>query len=446
MKPVEIQIDRVVGPTHHFGGLGGGNLASHRHAGHVAHPAAAALQGLDKMRLVAELGVPQRVLPPQRRTALPFLRSVGFEGTDADVLRRAADEAPRLLSAAMSSSAMWTANAATVSPAVDNRHGRLIVTVANLEGNLHRALEPEQTQRELRRVLPPGAVVRPPLGGGAAFRDEGAANHMRLGPAGGGPGLHLFVYGDGQPGPTRFWPRQTLASCQALARLHGIPPENAFFLKQHPRAIDAGAFHNDVVATSHDGRLFYHQYAYHQAEEQLERIDARYRELTSQRLQRIEVPEDALTIDEAVATYLFNSQIVTPAGEAALSEPVLICPQQVREHPAARKVVDFWHEQWFAEVRYVDLHESMSGGGGPACLRLRVPVDADEVAAAPGTAPPSSIRTPQPGGHWSQDLDQRLRERIRAEYPETVSFADLGDLELVRQMQHAEQRIRSLLT
>ena len=51
MSALEVQIDRIVGPTHHFGGLGVGNLASQLNAGQASNPQAAALQGLDKMQL-----------------------------------------------------------------------------------------------------------------------------------------------------------------------------------------------------------------------------------------------------------------------------------------------------------------------------------------------------------------------------------------------------------
>ena len=69
---IEIQVDRLVGPTHHYGGLGVGNVASAQHAGQVSYPAAAAEQGLAKMRLVAALGAPQFILPPQPRPDVTF--------------------------------------------------------------------------------------------------------------------------------------------------------------------------------------------------------------------------------------------------------------------------------------------------------------------------------------------------------------------------------------
>ncbi|MEL7237825.1 MAG: N-succinylarginine dihydrolase, partial [Planctomycetota bacterium] len=73
----EWNFDGLVGPTHNYAGLGSGNLASMASKDHVSHPKAAALEGLAKMKLVAGLGVPQAILPPQRRPHLGYLRSCG---------------------------------------------------------------------------------------------------------------------------------------------------------------------------------------------------------------------------------------------------------------------------------------------------------------------------------------------------------------------------------
>src|SRR5215470_14096078 len=138
---LELQLDGLVGPTHHFGGLSFGNLASMRHAGWQSRPRQAARQGLAKMRQVLALGVPQAVLPPLLRPEVGLLRQVGFRGSDAAVLTQAAASAPYLLRLAMSSAFMWTANVATVIPSSDSVDGRCHVVVANLVATPHRALE-----------------------------------------------------------------------------------------------------------------------------------------------------------------------------------------------------------------------------------------------------------------------------------------------------------------
>lgn len=428
MKLIEVQVDRLVGPTHHFGGLGVGNVASAAHAGEISHPAAAAIAGLDKMRLVARLGVPQWILPPQPRPNRAFLRSLGFR--DGQPLRKVLTDSPRTFSAANSSSAMWTANAATVCPAVDSTDGATHITVANLISSLHRAIEPEQTREDLEHLFSQIAEVHPPLAGGAAMRDEGAANHMRLGAGGDRPGLHLFVHGDGQPAPQKYWPRQTRSACRAVARTLALDPERVFYLKQSARAIDAGAFHNDVVAASHEGLLLYHEAAF-ETPSQLDQVSEKYEQLYDAPLRRIVVSESELPLSNAIGTYLFNSQIVSIESSDA---PVMICPVQVQSDPQAARLVNQWKsERVFSEVHFVNLNESMWGGGGPACLRLRVPVSEEQLAQIPAHA------------RWTESLDSQLRKLIEETYPKHLMLAELADNTFVRRAERTQRQLVEIL-
>ncbi|QDT03357.1 N-succinylarginine dihydrolase [Rubripirellula lacrimiformis] len=430
MSLVEVQIDRLVGPTHHFGGLGVGNLASKSHSGQVSNPAAAAIQGLEKMKLVASLGVPQWVLPPQQRPDWTLLRSLGFAGSDRDVLRDARDRSPELLSAASSSSAMWTANAATVTVGNDGDRWGTDVSIANLSSSLHRCIEWQQTEADLRAILPSSVRVHSPLMGGAAMRDEGAANHMRLGHVDAPEFVDVFVYGDQDPLPQNFMPRQTLASFQAIDRRHQWDrPQrsagHAVFLKQHPRAIDAGAFHNDVVAISHHDLMIHHQFAFADNDAAMELLDRRCVEVTGRPVVRVQVADDQLTMDEAIATYLFNSQVVSVGADDA--PPVMICPVQVDRSAAARGLVDRWQsEGLISRVQFVDLGQSMAGGGGPACLRLRVPMQPEDVDAM------------SPASRWTPELHDRLCQIIHDGYPKAVSWDELASIDFV----NAAKRVR----
>ena len=74
MARFEANLDALVGPTHNYAGLGLGNKASTRNRGRVSNPRAAALQGLEKMRRLHELGIAQLVMPPMPRPDLRFLR------------------------------------------------------------------------------------------------------------------------------------------------------------------------------------------------------------------------------------------------------------------------------------------------------------------------------------------------------------------------------------
>lgn len=223
---IELNLDGLVGPTHHYGGLGIGNLASQQHRHEASNPRAAALECIAKMRLLVDLGIPQAVLPPQERPLVHALRQVGFSGNDGCVLAKAARDATDLLSAATSTSSMWAANAATVSPATDTADGRLHLTPANLISQWHRSLETPQTAAFLQQIFadPDHFVHHAPLPAALAFADEGAANHLRLAPTHAATGIELFVYGRNTSlrASSQLPARQSLAASQSVARLHGL--------------------------------------------------------------------------------------------------------------------------------------------------------------------------------------------------------------------------------
>jgi succinylarginine dihydrolase len=232
--------------------------------------------------------------------------------------------------------------------------------------------------------------------------------------------------------PSQFWPRQSLESCRTIARIHRLPPQNTFFLKQHPAAIEAGAFHNDVVAASHHGLLIHHELAFYNARESLRAIAGRYREIYGRELTTIVVKNDKLPLPRAIATYLFNSQLSSPRDS---HPPLMICPAQVREDRDASALVAHWQGRGLiGEYRFAELRQSMAAGGGPACLRLRVPLTAQQLRRAATRC------------RWSEQLDSTLRELVRKNYPDRVSLADLADIDFVRQAQRAGEKIRAALS
>ena len=432
----EANMDGIVGPTHHFGGLGVGNIASKSHEGMIAHPQAAAIQGIEKMRLAASLGAYQVILPPQWRPLLETAEQLGFQGTEAEQLSAIATEDARLLSAIWSSSAMWTANAATVSSAPACRAHKTHLTIANLCSSLHRSLEPTQTYSLFKRIFRHDSfVVHAPLPSSLTLRDEGAANHMRLSDCTGQRCIDLFVYGAetlDQSGGQRFFPRQSLAACQAIARRHGLDPRSTFYLRQHPRAIDSGAFHNDVVAMSHQHIWVHHELAYEEDAAVFQAIADRFEEVTGEKLFRYEVPNQQLSLEDAVSCYLFNSQLITDSKSHAIS---LIAPQQVSVVDGARQVLEELSGAHgvIQGFFFVDLRESMSNGGGPACLRLRVPMSESQWASLPL------------GIRFTSSLADRLCETIEETYPKSVRISDLGTADLVQVAARAVAAIRTCL-
>ncbi len=150
---VEANFDGLVGPTHNYAGLSWGNVASKSNIRSVSNPKEAALQGLAKMKRLADRGFVQGVLPPHERPHIPTLRALGFTGSDRDVLSAAAKQSPSILAAASSASTMWTANAATVAPSADTSDHRVHFTPANLSAKFHRSIEHVVTGRALKSIF-----------------------------------------------------------------------------------------------------------------------------------------------------------------------------------------------------------------------------------------------------------------------------------------------------
>jgi len=404
----EINFDGIIGPSHNYAALSLGNLASAAHAGATSYPRAAALQGLAKMRMLLDLGLPQGFLLPPERPATGWLRALGFGGDDDSVAAAACAADPRLFAAAMSASSMWTANAATVSPAPDTSDGRCHISAANLSRMPHRSLEAAATEAQLRVAFAhPAFEVHGAIP--AAFGDEGAANHMRLCTAPDASGVEVFVYGEtGSENSGAFPARQSRRASEAVARRHGV---DAMFVQQSPEAIAAGAFHNDVVAVASQNVLFAHEQAFAGREAFYAALTARLPGVVM-----VEVPAAAVSLADAIASYLFNSQLVTLPG-AGSSEAALILPREAAANPAVSRYLDglLAGNGPIRAVHYVDVRESMQNGGGPACLRLRVVAD-------PAAVDPRFL------------LDARqadtLTRVIEAHWPESIATGDLGSRDL----------------
>jgi succinylarginine dihydrolase len=407
----EINFDGIIGPSHNYAGLSFGNLASTKNAGQVSQPRAAALQGIDKMRANLALGLAQGILLPNARPNRRWLAELGTDFEHAD--------AP-LAAAAMSASSMWAANAATVSPAPDTTDGRCHLTAANLRTMPHRSHEWPGTLAQLKIAFADPAHFRvhgpiPP-----AFGDEGAANHMRLTSKHGERGLELFVYGvTGGAFPAR----QHLQASKAIARLHGLAPASTLFVEQSDEAIAAGAFHNDVVAVANENVLFAHELAFADRAGVVAFCESRL-----PGFELVEVPAAEVPIGDAITSYLFNAQLVTPPD----GEMTLVVPTEARETPT----VWSWIERHIAgngpirRVEVVDVRQSMANGGGPACLRLRVVAD-------PATVDPRFIVD-------DAKLDN-LAEVIRRTWPIEIDNADLQKPLLVTDVEAARTALLEAL-
>lgn len=429
----EMNFDGLVGPSHNYAGLSHGNIASSKHKGNAANPKAAALQGLAKMRHLLDLGLPQAVLPPQERPLVPGLRALGFGGSDAQVLESAFAHSPALVANYSSASCMWTANAATVTPSADSAGGRVHFTPANLTAMPHRALEDGQTHRALSMIFGNAEhfSVHAPLAHTPLLGDEGAANHNRLCASHGEAGVELFVYGRDALGPRtdlKFPGRQTLQASEAVARLHGLNEGNAVFHPQSATAINAGAFHNDVVCVSNETVLFFHENAFDDPKALEKAVAAKAKGFTPQ---FIMAPTKDVPLGDVISSYLFNSQLVTlPSGEMAL-----ILPTQVEETPSTKTFVDqtLAGDNPITQAHYLDLRQSMANGGGPACLRLRVVMNTAQQAAV------------HSGVIMTQDKISVLEDWVKAHYRDRLTIDDLGDRKFLQESRDALDALTQIL-
>ncbi|MEM9422215.1 MAG: N-succinylarginine dihydrolase [Pseudomonadota bacterium] len=430
----EINFDGLVGPTHNYGGLSVGNVASMASGGGTSNPKAAALQGLNKMRTLMKMGLRQGILPPHERPFLPGLRAMGFSGTDSAIVEAAGRASPALLRNLSSASAMWTANAATVSPSADTSDGKVHFTPANLGAMYHRSIEHPFTARVLKTIFSDDAFFthHPAIHLGGAMGDEGAANHGRLCKAHGAKGIELFVYGRSAYEPLDRWhfmPRQALEASQAIAHLHGVE-HNAVYVKQSQKAIEAGAFHNDVVGVTNGSTLLYHEDAYEDPTDAFSRIHQQAETIGFDPI-FLKVPTSAVPLEDAIRSYLFNSQLITlPQGGMAL-----ILPAEAEETPTTKA----WVADAIAgngpitEAHYFDLKQSMKNGGGPACLRLRVVLtEAEQEKVLPGVLLDDS------------KID-RLEAWVSSHYRDKLSADDLADPSLLGEVRTALDALTSIL-
>lgn len=435
MKQFEVNFDGLVGPTHNYAGLSFGNVASLNNANAVSSPKQAAKQGLLKMKALSDMGMMQGVLAPQERPDIAALRRLGFSGSDARVLESAAKQSKEIFLACCSASSMWTANAATVSPSADTADGRVHFTPANLTNKFHRSLEPSVTGNILKATFTNEKhfAHHLHLPENEHFGDEGAANHTRLCSDYSHAGVELFVYGrhafdPTKPAPTKFPARQTLEACQAVARLHGLSEEGVVYMQQNPDVIDQGVFHNDVIAVGNQNVLFFHDQAFYKKEAGLKELQAKFGDAP---LHLIEVPTDEVSVQDAIKTYLFNTQIITlPSGDMTI-----IAPTDCEENDAVKRYLDKLVTLGtpIKSVNYFDVKQSMRNGGGPACLRLRVAMNDQELDAVNQATLINELQF------------TRLNQWVDKHYRDVLAEDDLRDPLLLNESRTALDELTQLL-
>lgn len=436
MTVYELNMDGLVGPTHHYAGLATGNVASMNNAQSTSNPQAAALQGLKKMRLLHDMGIKQAILPPHQRPNLKLLHQLGFHGTPEQQVKQAFKQTPELLSACYSASSMWTANAATVTASTDSTDHKVHMTAANLISNLHRQQEAEFSKKLLSFIFsnPQYFTHHDVLPSAHGMGDEGAANHNRLCSSHAHDGINLFVYGQdlldkSKPGPKRYPARQTKEASAAIIRNHQLKTEHVVLAQQNPNAIDNGVFHNDVIAVANESVLLIHQDAFYQQQQILDELKVKaFFPLTI-----IELSQEQLSLEDAVQSYLFNSQLLTIPDQKHM---MLLAPIECQAHVRVRQCIETLiadNNNPIQKVLYLDLKQSMRNGGGPACLRLRIPLSQTELMAM------------HQGVLMNSNRFDLLEQWVFAHYRTQLHIKDLVDPQLIDESFRALDELTQIL-
>lgn len=435
MNFYEVNFDGLVGPNHNYAGLAEGNLASAKNSNMTSYPKKAALQGLEKMRLLNSLGLKQAVIPPQARPDLQELKKFGFEGNDKELLSQTAEKAPELLAAVYSSSAMWTANCATVTPSADSEDNKVHLTPANLVTNFHRSIEGDNSYNFLKKAFHDSSkfAVHPPLPKSEEFSDEGAANHIRFSKTHSSQGIELFAFGKGKGYPlsSRFKARQDINACKAIIKSHKLKQENSVLAMQSLTAIDAGVFHNDVISTGNEDLFILHEFAFENQQDVKKELLEKFQNLTGKELFFEEIQNEDLRLNDAVASYIFNTQVVTLPDNSM----VMIAPLECREINSAVTAIEkiIAGPSRLNKVIHADLRQSMQNGGGPACLRLRVQLSEEEFTKI------------HQGVVFNETLDQKLCNWVNKHYRDELNPSDLLDFKLVEEIRTALDELTQIL-
>ena len=200
------------------------------------------------------------------------------------------------------------------------------------------------------------------------------------------------------------------------------------FARQNPEAIDQGVFHNDVIAVGNQDLLFHHEMAFADTQSVYTQLNT----ALDSELQVIAVPAGAVSLEDAVRSYLFNSQLLTvPGHQGAL----LIVPVECREVPSVHEYLTALEREspLIAQVRFFDLRQSMNNGGGPACLRLRVVMSKQQIVETDANV------------LLSTSLYRQLRSCIESHYRDRLTMNDLQDPNLLNECRTALDELTQLL-
>jgi succinylarginine dihydrolase len=185
-------------------------------------------------------------------------------------------------------------------------------------------------------------------------------------------------------------------------------------------------FHNDVIAMNTGTHMVVHEQAF--IKENQEQIKNLFAQNPDWKFYEVKTAE--LSVSDAVKTYLFNSQLL----QIDAKKHVLVAPSECSNHAGSRGVVDRLISGGIIDaVHYLDVHESMRNGGGPACLRLRIVMTPEQSGAM------------HPGIILTDARYEMLKEWITTHYRDRLAFDDLRDPEFVRELDAAYEALEPIL-
>ena len=182
-----------------------------------------------------------------------------------------------------------------------------------------------------------------------------------------------------------------------------------------------------MIAVGHGHALFCHELAYVEQHAVLAELAQR----VGPAFTPVVVQDAEVSLADAVTTYLFNSQLLPRPGGGL----VLVAPAECRETASVSSYLDRLVALGgpIREVMTFDLRQSMRNGGGPACLRLRVPLTPEERARI----------------HANVFLDDALAAAldawVRRNYRDRLAPEDLADPALLDESRRALDEISQLL-
>jgi succinylarginine dihydrolase len=126
---------------------------------------------------------------------------------------------------------------------------------------------------------------------------------------------------------------------------------------------------------------------------------------------------------------------VVTARTGDKDEIVIVAPTESRENPRARAFLErvVAEDNPVSRVVYIDVGQSMKNGGGPACLRQRVPLRRDDLAHLGARV------------LFDETLETDLKSWVERRYRDRLSPEDIADPALYRESAEALDELTRIL-